>query len=69
MNIEIQNWWNAKVHNVWNKVETLRPNMDPEEVIKKNGHITICTIVIDGKVVGSVDWDGKKLTINQEEAK
>lgn len=60
MKIEIQNWWNSKT---WtNKYVKL----DLDKTLKTTGKITICTILIDGEVVGCVNWDGKDLTISKE---
>ena len=60
MRIEIQNWWNAKT---WtNKYVKL----DLDKTLKTYGRVTVCTILIDGEVVGCVAWDGKDLIISKE---
>jgi len=59
MKIEIVNWWNAKVY-------SHKTNLNPEETIEKRGRICICEILINGKVVGTVVWDGKELSVSKE---
>jgi len=61
MKIEIQGYWGAKVKSV-KQVEGL----DPEEHLKEHPHIHLCDIVIDGKVVGTVTWNGERLSIFDE---
>ena len=60
MKIEIVNWWNAKIHS------HKGAGLSPEKTIKELGEIDVCEILIDGKIVGSVKWDGKELTISKE---
>lgn len=62
MKIEIQNWWNAKV---WPNTDCCT-TLSPKETLKQFGFITICSIVIDKKVVGCVKWDGQELTVSKE---
>ena len=67
MDIAIQVYWGAEVHRFEGAyTRTLRQGKippTPEEYLKKNPEIHICDIVIDGKVVGTVAWNGKKLSI------
>ena len=58
MEIELQVYWGAKVQTMHGKSKLI-----PEETIKKYGDIYICDIAIDKKLVGTVVWDGKKLSI------
>jgi len=39
--------------------------VDPEEVLKNIGFITICDVIIDTLKKGEVRWDGKKLSIHK----
>jgi len=57
--IFIQAYWNTET-------ATLKTNLKPEEQIEKKGKLTVCDIVIDGKVVGSVCWNGKHLFIRRD---
>lgn len=57
MKIEIQTYWGAKVYTAQKS-----PKVSLEETLKKYGNIYICDIVIDKELVGSVIWDGKKLS-------
>lgn len=55
MKIKIINWWNLEVI-------TNKPVLNMEDILK-DGKITICDVVIDGRGVGSVTWNGKELII------
>ncbi|MBA7700267.1 hypothetical protein ES703_108978 [subsurface metagenome] len=61
MDIEIQAYWGAKVYT--------RPKSSKvplEEVLKKDGSIHICDVVINKKYVGAVAWDGTELSIEKK---
>lgn len=57
MKITIQAYWGAKVNPLPGSGK-----IAPEETLKKYGDIYICDIIIDNELVGSVLWDGKKLS-------
>ena len=58
--IEIVNWWNAKVH------ENPDKSLNPKSTLNQFGKLTICTILIDKKIVGCIQWDGIRLSISEE---
>ena len=60
MEIEIQNWWNAKI-----RTPPSSAKLNPETIIKECGDIIICEVIIDGKIVGSVTWNGRRLGISE----
>jgi hypothetical protein len=57
MKVKIQGYWSAEMKSA----EALTVN--PDELLKKGRTVTICDIIIDGKLVGSVVWDGVRLQI------
>jgi len=63
MKIVIQGYWNAEV-------KTLKYPKDSGDMINQRivegKPITICDIVIDGRFIGSVCWNGKELFIEKE---
>jgi len=58
MKIVIQGYWNAQI-----KSAPSPANGTPEDVLKKGQKLTICDIIIDGRLKGSVVWDGIALRI------
>ena len=64
MKIVIQGYWNAEV-------KTLEYPKDSDEKanqrIAEGKPIMVCDIIIDGKHVGSVNWNGKELFIEKEQ--
>lgn len=60
MKLEIQEFWDAEV-----KTIERSSGLDPENIIKERGQIILAMIVIDGKCVGSVTWNGKELGIEK----
>jgi len=60
MKISIRNFWNAEM-----QVSISTVHVDPEDVLKSIGFITICDIIIDAQIIGEVRWDGKKLSIHE----
>ncbi|GAI37998.1 unnamed protein product [marine sediment metagenome] len=61
MKIEIQAYWDAKVYTA-----PKSPKVSLEETRKKHGNIYICDIIIDKKFVGTVVWDGQKLSVKNK---
>jgi len=58
MEIVIQGYWGAKVKSIEG-----HPGMTPEKYLEKNPEIHVCDVIIDGKRVGTVSWNGKELGI------
>jgi len=59
MKIVIQGYWNARVRSSG----SVDLSMAAEDVIKSHGHITVCSVTVDGRYLGDVNYDGQKLTI------
>lgn len=57
MKIVIQGYWNATVKSAE------PPKNGADERIRRGETITVCDIVIDGKLKGSVTWNGTILAI------
>lgn len=60
MKIEIQSYWNIPL------TATIPTSLDIDEQLKKRKRVVLCAIIIDGKVVGEVVWDGKELGTSKE---
>jgi len=58
MEIKIQGYWNAKMQSAQEP-----GNGTVEDRLKKGQYIIVCDIIIDGKLKGSVVWDGIALRI------
>jgi len=58
MDIKIQSYWNAEIKTVKGE------KWSPEKVIEEKGYIVICSVVINGKFLGDVTFDGTKLGIS-----
>ena len=54
----IQAYWGAEV----NSIEAAK-KITPEKYLEHAPEIHLCDIIIDGKCVGTISWDGKKLGI------
>ena len=61
MKIVIQGYWGAEVTSCKSRAGR---SITPEKYLKNNPEIHICDIIIDGKIVGTVAWNGKKLSIS-----
>lgn len=60
MKISIRNFWHAET-----QVSISTVHVNPEDVLKNIGFITICDIIINTQNKGEVRWDGKKLSIHK----
>lgn len=48
-----------EIHNYWKNAAPGKAKKQLEEF----GHLIVCSIIIDGKLVGEVGWNGKQLAI------
>jgi len=58
LKISIQAYWGADI-----RVLPKSADITPEERIREGKKINICDVIIDNKLVGSIMWDGTKLTV------
>jgi len=64
MKVKIQAYWNAQV-----KVAPSEDANWAETLIKEGKNVTICDIIINDKLVGTIVWNGKELKIQPPEGK
>jgi len=60
MKIVVQAFWNAEVKTSG----SVDLSMAAEDVIKSHGHITVCSITVNGRFLGDVNYDGENLSID-----
>lgn len=64
----MQAYWNVEVSSI-DSAAFHKKGITPDIFLETNPEIHICDIIIDGKVVGTVAWDGKELSINKFRSK